>query len=83
MTPVPISPAAGVGRPRRSSRAARAAEAAVRRALISELSRIASGSPVWALLRISTAEARARPFSRLPGNEATHFIPATSKPSPR
>ena len=69
--------------PSRSTRAPKAALAAVRRALISEPSRIAVGRPVPVSLRISTAEARGMPFSRLAGNEETHFSPATSKPQPR
>jgi hypothetical protein len=57
--------------------AARAAEAAVRTALMADASRQASGYPVAASLRIRTAEARARLCVLFSGKLEIHLMPLT------
>jgi len=57
--------------------------AAVRFALMADPSMMANGRPVCTELRIMTAEARSSPCSRLPGKDAIHLMPLTSKSPPR
>ncbi len=82
MTPQPSSPTAETSSSCRQ-RAARAALAAVRLALMIEPSMIASGRPLSVEFNTMTAEARSSPFSRFPGNEDTHLMPAAAKSPPR
>src|SRR4051812_36814778 len=73
---------AGRGRSRVSQPAAAAAEAAVRVALMTELSRQATGYPVAGSLRMSTAEARGSPEATLSGKLEIHFSPSTGEDPP-
>src|SRR5262245_20478741 len=67
----------GRARPRLSCSAARAAEAAVRAAEISEDSRHAIGKPVAASFRIVTADARGTPDATFSGQLLIHLMPLT------
>lgn len=77
MTPAPTTAKRWAVRPPVSTSAARAAEAAVRAALIWAASRQANGCPVSGSFRIRTAEALWTLAATLDGKLLTHLIPAT------
>ena len=79
--PQPTSAIERGGAPLARQRSASAAPAAVRLALISVPSTMATGRPVAASLTASIAEARSPPAETFATNDATHFTPTNGRAS--